>query len=756
MLLKRRRSLVVKFTLLILIFYFFIMNLTQSDPLDEEKEAQKETEVEEEDQEVREDNHDIKDKIILQDENIILKDDEKVLEKFENEIFEANNLLEENEIEKIRDDSELNENKHEINNKEVPEKDNNQKDEVKEDGHKKEIVRGIEIAAEEDSYKKDFKEKKVDVDLNNIVEKNVKKHKIGEEDINIEDDKEKKVDINLDNLSEKVDKKQKVEERRVEVKKDKEKEKVPAVVPAPDGPGELGKPVKMKDPDPETKKKIDAGWKLHAFNQYVSDQISVHRSLPDKRDSWCRETDRLLPLSQLPSTSVIICFHNEAWSALLRTVHSVLDRSPGSLLQEIILVDDASEHSYLQSELEEYMAQYSKVRIIRLKERVGLIRARLAGASHSHSDSAVLTYLDSHCECMDGWLEPLLDRIARDPTRVVCPVIDILNDDTLAYQFSGYLAVGGFDWNLVFNWHTVPVREMKRKSHSWAPTHSPTMAGGLFSIDRKFFEKLGTYDPGFDIWGGENLELSFKTWMCGGTLEIIPCSHVGHIFRKRSPYKWRSNVNVLKKNTVRLAEVWLDEYKEYYYQRNGRYNQDFGDITSRKQLREGLKCKSFKWYLANVYPEMFVPSEALANGVISNPASGVCVDAPSGAVNLNKEVRVWPCHGQGGNQYWMFSKTGEIRRDDTCLDCSGHHVKLQKCHGSRGNQWWYYNTREQSLRHPASRKCLAVSADSKKLVMEQCSVQNTRQRWQVEHFDLSKLSKDTADVEKKDDQPKQH
>lgn len=57
--------------------------------------------------------------------------------------------------------------------------------------------------------------------------------------------------------------------------------------------------------------------------------------------------------------------------------------------------------------------------------------------------------------------------------------------------------------------------------------------------------------------------------MCGGTLEIIPCSHVGHIFRKRSPYKWRTGVNVLKRNNVRLAEVWLDEYSEYYYQRIG-------------------------------------------------------------------------------------------------------------------------------------------------------------------------------------------
>ena len=56
---------------------------------------------------------------------------------------------------------------------------------------------------------------------------------------------------------------------------------------------------------------------------------------------------------------------------------------------------------------------------------------------------------------------------------------------------------------LVFNWLAI-----------LSVFRSPTMAGGLFSIDKSYFYEIGSYDPGMNIWGGENLEMSFRVSDC--------------------------------------------------------------------------------------------------------------------------------------------------------------------------------------------------------------------------------------------------
>lgn len=236
----------------------------------------------------------------------------------------------------------------------------------------------------------------------------------------------------------------------------------------------------------------------NGFNALLSDKIALNRSVPDIRHPSCRDKKYL---SDLPSVSVVVPFYNEHWSTLLRTVYSVINRSPPELLAEIILVDDCSEKEFLKSKLDRYIEDnLPKVKIIHLDTRGGLITARLAGAKKAHGD--VLIFLDSHTEASVNWLPPLLEPIAEDYRVSVCPFIDVIAYDTFEYRAQDEGARGSFNWK--FDYKRLPLRK-EDLEHPTEPFPSPIMAGGLFAISAKFFWELGGYDPGLDIWGELNL-----------------------------------------------------------------------------------------------------------------------------------------------------------------------------------------------------------------------------------------------------------
>uniref|UniRef100_A0A4W3GWE5 Polypeptide N-acetylgalactosaminyltransferase n=1 Tax=Callorhinchus milii TaxID=7868 RepID=A0A4W3GWE5_CALMI len=512
------------------------------------------------------------------------------------------------------------------------------------------------------------------------------------------------------------------------------------------GIGEHGKPYPLTDED-----QADSAYRENGFNIYVSNNIAVDRALPDIRHSNCKHK---MYLEKLPNTSIIIPFHNEGWSSLLRTVHSVINRSPDELIAEIILVDDFSDREHLKERLEEHMARFPKVRIMRTRKREGLIRTRLLGASVAKGE--VLTFLDSHCEANVNWLPPLLDQIAQNHKTIVCPMIDVIDHNHFGYETqAGDAMRGAFDWEMYYKRIPIPP-ELERPDPS-DPFESPVMAGGLFAVDRQWFWELGGYDPGLEIWGGEQYEISFKVWMCGGHMYDVPCSRVGHIYRKYVPYKVPSGTS-LARNLKRVAETWMDEYAEYIYQRRPEYRHlSTGDLTAQKVLRKHLKCKDFKWFMTEVawdlpkyYPAV-EPSPA-AWGEIRNAAANRCVDSKHGGTGT--ELRMDACIKDGSERTWSheqiftFGWREDIRPGEPlhtrkfCFDAISHSssVTLYDCHGMKGNQYWRYR-KDKSLYHPVSNSCMDCNLADKKIFMNRCNPSVHTQQWIFEHVNVTVLEK---------------
>uniref|UniRef100_UPI00358DE87D polypeptide N-acetylgalactosaminyltransferase 1-like isoform X1 n=2 Tax=Myxine glutinosa TaxID=7769 RepID=UPI00358DE87D len=513
----------------------------------------------------------------------------------------------------------------------------------------------------------------------------------------------------------------------------------------PLAPGQFGKAVKLPPAELDESKRR---WVEGFFNVLANEHIPLDRALPDARPPGCA---KLRVNVDLPSVSIVICFIEETWSTLLRTVHSILNRSPPDLISEIVLVDDASTKEHLGTKLDTYMAKFDKVHIIRLKERHGLIRARLKGSANATGD--VLLFLDSHVECGVGWLEPLLERIRSNRHIVPCPVIDVINEKNMQYQIANHFLRGVFEWPLNFRWRPVPPETVTKLGLRYEdPFNCPVMAGGLFAIDRKYFYELGTYDPGLEVWGGENIELSFKVWMCGGTIEVVPCSRVGHIYRSDNPYTFPGGdkLTTIERNLRRVAEVWMDEHIDTFYAAGYRRLlpnvHELDRLKEQHALRRHLHCKPFSWYLENVYPDLDAPA-VRAGGQIQNIASKMCLTFMENNLHLTQ------CSNNltvNKAQQFEYSWWGQLRQKGHCVVQAEMSSALMMANCTRGDakQSWLHALPENLLMNHLMKvdgNGLCLEANSPPMVwksatgdatirLSPCNPRNTFQMWNFSYY----------------------
>lgn len=302
-----------------------------------------------------------------------------------------------------------------------------------------------------------------------------------------------------------------------------------------------------------------------------------------------------------------------------------------------------------------------------------------------------------------GWLPPLLDVIRHNRTRVIVPRIDSIDPRTIDYVPWDHAALGTLTWSMDFTWKLASNVD----DEATQPMATATAIGCVLAVDRKFFFDVGAFDDGMLIWGGENLELSIRAWTCAGGVHIALCSRAAHLFRRTLPYRVpvdRSGLSVKLRNYRRLVNVWLDDYRKFYYATESHqrpahpsslgvtFSDEVRSIDDRRRLRQRLKCRGFDWYLQNVATDLVIPDvNSRYFGQLRNAHGRICASsAPADDVTL---LPVTECGWRDRSQTFELMQNGTLvdNRNRKCLTVSADgYAALSPCNCDIRSQIWTY------------------------------------------------------------------
>jgi len=219
-----------------------------------------------------------------------------------------------------------------------------------------------------------------------------------------------------------------------------------------------------------------------------------------------------------PSVTVVIVNRNGA--RFLRRLFDTLIQSftEANIAGEIVVVDNASNDESL-SIIREYLAKYSRLKLISLKRNVGFCLAVNIGVAHANGDYVAVMNSDVYCD--SKWLIYVLEAFKSPRVGIVQPAI-------YWYQDPQKIQLLGIFADIAGNY----------KGNAWNLDVLLAAFGAVYVVRRDVFRSIGGLDPSYFMYGDE-LDLGLRTWLSGYVVKLEPrarCHHWMGGSTPQSPY----------------------------------------------------------------------------------------------------------------------------------------------------------------------------------------------------------------------------